>query len=133
MTSTTIFNAVACGTGANQGNLFNPVKTTLQAGTTTVKIAVKMVFGAGTPLLPTSVIRVRHAVSPTSYTDATVGALALRGGAEGVDIPMNPQQSLTLEVSSEVLVTAAGYHYCWAEMPGTTVAAALTVILQELP
>lgn len=133
MTTTAIISAVSCGTGANTGPLFNPVKTTLQVTTTTVKIAAKIVFVAGTTFRPNVMIRILHAVSPTSYGDATLGLLALRVGAAAIEIPVNPTQSLTHEVSSEVLITAAGYHYCWLDMPNLEVAGAITVNLLELP
>ena len=132
MTSTAIISAVSIGTGSNQGMVFNPVKTTLQAATTTVKIAARITFGDGS-VRPSSNIRVRHAVSPTSYTDAATGAHALKQDGNGVEIPHAPNGGLDIERSSEVLITGAGYHYCWLEVPLLPIAATITVTLIELP
>ena len=132
MTTTTILSAVSFGTGSNTGNFFNPVKTTLQSATTAVLIAVQLTRGRGNVQLNNRII-VRHAVSPTSYSTAAIGAQVLQLAGNYVELPFLTSTDLSLERSSDVLVTAAGYHYCWVEAPNLTEAATITVKLQEIP
>ena len=132
MTTTTILSAVSFGTSTNTGNFFNPVKTTLQSATTAVLIAVQLTRGSGNVQLNNRII-VRHAVSPTSYSTAAIGAQVLQLAGNYVELPFLTSTDLSLERSSDVLVTAAGYHYCWVEAPNLTEAATITVKLQEIP
>lgn len=135
MTSATIIAAASFGTGANVGPFKSATKTALQATTSCIKIACKVTRGSAN-IQQGSTVRVRHAVSPTDYSTALLGAQALRTGAEYVDIDLSAVSgdgSLDIERASDVLVTAAGYHYVWFDAPTLTEAATLTVVLQELP
>lgn len=132
MTSTTILSAVSFGTSTNKGMFFNPVKTTLQAGTTALFIACRLIRGSAN-VQQNSSMRIRHAVSPTSYATAADGADALRLASEYVELPFRGGIQLSLERSSDLLITAAGYHYCWVETVDLTEAATITVTLHELP
>lgn len=132
MTTTAILSAVSAGTSTNIGDRFNPVETALQATTTAVLISVQITRGAS--MNENRKIRVRHAVSPNNYASALIGALALAQASEYVDVEISGQHgTLISERASDVLVTAAGYHYCWVEMPKLPVACTITVNLQELP
>lgn len=131
MTNTTIISAVSGGTSTNVGPWFNPVKTTLQAATTALKINARVTLGASGS--SGSKIKIWHACSPVSYGTALIGAQALIQGAEYVILEQKADGSLDIERPSDILVTGAGYHYCWIEMPTLVVAAAINVYLQELP
>ena len=131
MTNTTVISGVSAGTSTNIGTWFNPVKTTLQAATTCVKINARVTLGASGA--SGSKIRVRHAVSTVSYSSALVGAQALVQGSEYVELEQRADGSLDIERPSDTLVTGSGYHYCWVEMPTLPTAATINVYLQELP
>jgi len=131
MTNTTVISNASGGTSTNVGPWFSVTKTTLQSTTTCVKINARVTLGASGA--SGSKIRVRHAVSTVSYTSALVGAQALIQGSEYVDLEQRADGSLDIERSSDVLVTGAGYHYCWVEMPTLASAATINVYLQELP
>lgn len=133
MTTTSIITAQSIGTSTNVGPLIGPVKTTLQAATTAIIISVQLTLGATGGNSAGSMLKVWHAVSPISYSTATIGALALAQGAEYVLVKLDALASLVIERSSDVLVTAAGYHYCWIEAPVLVQAATVTVNLQEIP
>lgn len=135
MTTSTILSAISFGTSTNVGPFFNPVETALQATTSCVKIACKVTRGSGN-VQAGSKVRIWHAVTPTDYSTAALGARALRPGAEYVEIDLaaiSGDGPLELERSSDILVTAAGHHHCWFDAPTLTEAATLTVSLQELP
>lgn len=131
MTTTTILSAVSAGTSTNVGDKFNPVVTALQAATTAVLVSVQVTLTTLADV--TAKIRVRQAVSPNSHT-AAVGPQVMQQASEYVDLfLLSGTNSFLLERSSGILVTAAGYHYCWVEMPKLTAACTLTVKLQEIP
>jgi hypothetical protein len=62
-----------------------------------------------------------------------VGAQALIQGSEYVDLNVKAGSSTDIERSSDILVTGAGYHYIWVEMPTLLTACTLNAYLQELP
>ena len=131
MTTTNVIASVSGGTSTNVGAWFSPIKTTLQVTTTAVKLNCRVTLGATGAT--GSKIRFRHAVSQVSYSSALIGAQALIQGSEFVELEQRADGSLDIERGSEVLVTGAGYHYCWVEMPTLPVAASLNAYLQELP
>ncbi len=131
MTTTTIVSAVALGTSTNVGDFVQPTKTTLQDTTTTVQIVVSITRGVSIPVEGT-LVRVYYSCSPVSYSSALVGAQATAQGSRFVDVILKTDRP-TAEVTSELLVTAAGYFYCWLTMPRLAVTAAVTVNLEELP
>jgi hypothetical protein len=133
MLNTVIINAVPMGTGASIGFLINPVKTTLQATTSTLKTNVQITLGSTSGGNQSSKLKVWHAVSPNSYASALIGALALAQDAEYVEIRLDQSGTAIIERSTDVLLTTAGYHYCWVEMPTLTTNATLLVTLMELP
>lgn len=133
MTTTAILSGVSLGTSTNIGQFFNPVKTALQAATTTVKLSSQLTLGAASGANASSRVKVWQAVSPISYGSALLGAQALFQGATYSLIRLDALATNTIEIPSELLVTAAGYHYCWVEAPTLTVAATLTVNLLEIP
>ena len=134
MTTTSIITSQSIGTGSNIGPFIAPVKTTLNANTTAALISVSLTLG-DTSASVSSKLRVWCAVSPVSYSTATVGAYALKSGAQWVELNLDPKglPTLVLERASMVDITAAGYHYCWIEAPTLPVAATVTVNLLELP
>lgn len=132
MTNTTVISAVSGGTTTNTtGSWYSPIKTTLQAATTAVKLNCRVTLGATGAT--GSKIRFRQAVSTVSYATALAGAQALIQGSEYVDLEQRADGSLDIERGSGILVTGSGYHYCWVEMPTLPVAAVLNAYLQELP
>lgn len=133
MTVLAIMNAVSCGTGTDIGDTFNPTKTALEATTTALKISCKLSLASGGGANFSSKIRIYHATSQISYTSALAGALALKPGAEYVELNLAQSASADMERASDLLITAAGYHYCWVLMPILPTAGALTVNLEQLP
>ena len=131
MTNTTVISAVSAGTSTNVGPWFSPIKTTLQAATTAVKLSCRVTLGVSSD--SGSKIRFWQAVSTVSYSTALAGAQALISGAEYVDLLVKSGSSVDIERGSGVLVTGAGYHYCWVEMPTLSTACTLNAYLQELP
>jgi len=131
MTNTTVISAVSAGTSTNVGPWFSPIKTTLQATTTALKVNCRVTLGVSSDT--GSAIRFRHAVSTVSYSSALVGAQALIQGSEYIDLNVKAGSSVDIERSSDILVTGAGYHYIWVEMPTLLTACTLNVYLQELP
>ena len=132
MTSTVIMSAVACGTSTNVGDIFGAVKTTLQATTTLV---YSNILVTTTPLnanLGAEII-LWQAVSPTSYSSAADGALALQATAKATIVNLKKPSLLTVEmVSDHLLACGAVYHYAWLSVPKVTDAFAVTTTLQEL-
>lgn len=133
MTTTAIINGVSVGTGSSIGQFLNPVKTTLQAATTTVKLSAQLTLGAAAGANASSRVRIWQAVSPISYSTALLGAQSLFQGAIYTALRLDALATNVIEMPSDLLVTAAGYHYCWIEMPTLVVAATIIVNLQELP
>lgn len=131
MTTTAIISAIALGTGSNVGDFINPTKTTLQATTTTVQIVASVTRGVS--MGPEGVrVRVYYAASPISYSSALVGAQAVASSARFIDVFMKSDRP-TSEFTSDLAITAAGYFYCWVQMPTLPVTAAVTVNLEEMP
>lgn len=133
MTVTNIVSSVSAGTGSNIGGFFNPVKTALQAATTTLKCNFRATFTTLPGANASAVLRLWQAVSTVSYGSATLGAQALVQGGLYTDIKLAYLASTDAEVPSDLLITGAGYHYCWFDMPTLTVACSLNVYLQEFP
>lgn len=133
MTTTQIISQ-SFGTSTNIGDFLSPVKTTLQSSTTAAMIAVRVTLtnvGANA----SSRLFVWCAVSPINYSTALAGCQALKGSAQYVEMLLDPKgiPTVDLDRSSDVDITAGGYHYCWLEAPTLLFAATATVNLQELP
>lgn len=143
MTNTTILNAVALGTTAEQRTA-QPTKTTLQAGTTQVILNARITLN-GSSINPSDEIRVYYCIVPFSLTADTTLPAILAGQYDYLSIKMSQIGSSdrcfsTGKTVGQVLVNNGGYLYTWYDSPAllqfsSTIGSAPTITLTsvELP
>lgn len=130
MTTTNVLTTQSIGTSTNKGDAVLPQKVTLTSGTTAIRVEAKITNGAAS--YPNTYLRFAYVVSSFDLT-AAAAALALKGNATLVDIPLRPAGG-DITIKSSLLDPAAGaYLYIWFYIPATTVACTLALNTVELP
>lgn len=130
MTTTAIINSQSIGTSTNVGDFVQPTRTALQATTTQVQVIISITRGAAIP--EGSYVGVYQAVSPVNWGTGAPNMQQVQMNAQFTRVPLRADR-VVIEIASGTLPTAAGFHYCWLQVPVMSVASTITVNLEETP